>query len=366
MRRLAEGRSLLLPPPPLLLLLLLASNSAQWSSSVAAAAAAAGPPHRITYASSDETDRWRERSDVEVVDFKDTDVQARLKARGLGAPPLVIKGALTKTANKKFGSLAELAKFGKASVVRKLLKDGGGGMTGAKLNKHSPHFQYWDNSIQWLGKTEMRDHKKRHAWHRWKYDDTISIDRFFRAFPKNTTPHLYWQNVIPPDVIGVNPRPALCKRAASSEFERACSEEETAGTMWLNSAGQIAHAHFDREAIIFVQLSGTKRWTFFHPTQLSELCLYPYAHPALRSLQVRRVVWVVSTGADQMVDRTDSWCPSLQADLGNNVGSANCVRSRGLHNRSIVLSPGDLLIVGPYHVVSLPAAAQRGGNCCDI
>ena len=81
-------------------------------------------------------------------------------------------------------------------------------------------------------------------------------------------------------------------------------------------------AHFDREAIIFVQLSGHKRWTFFHPTQLSDLCMYPYAHPALRS---------------------------LQADIGNNVG-IECERSKGLHNRSITLNPGDLLIVGPYHV----------------
>ena len=273
---------------------------------------------------------WHERVDVEVVDFRDEGVQARLKARGPGAPPLLIRNALTKTTSKKFGSLAQLTKFGRTSVVKKLLKEGGSTIAGVKTNKHSPHFQYWDNSIQWLGRPEMKDHKKRHAWHRWKYDDTMIVDKFFRAFAKNSTPHLYWQNAIPPDVIGINPRPALCRRAASSEFEQSCSDEATAGTMWLNSAGQIAHAHFDREAIIFVQLSGHKRWTFFHPLQLSDLCMYPYAHPALRC---------------------------LQADIGNNVG-IECERSKGLHNRSITLNPGDLLIVGPYHVHRVEAISD--------
>ena len=277
----------------------------------------------------DTVERWTDRSDVEVLDFKNEKHRERLKIRGPGAPPLVIKNGLTKSANKKHGSLVELAKFGRLKVVKGLLKSNGATMGGVQMNKKSNLFSYWDKSILWLGKDDMTNHKNQHAWHQWRFNNEMPVDKFFRAFGKNSTPHLYWKQDIPNDVIGINPRPALCKRVAMRAYEKVCAEEPGEGTMWLNSAGQIASAHFDREFVIFLQLKGRKRWTFFAPTQLGDLCLYPYVHPALRQ---------------------------LQANLGNGVGAGltgigkACPRSAGVHNRSITVEPGDMLIVGPYHV----------------
>lgn len=275
----------------------------------------------------DTIDAWTQRSDVEVLDFKNAEHRARLKKRGPGSPPVVIKNALTKSANKQYGSLVELAKFGKLKTIKGVLTANGDTMGGVKMHKKAHIFSYWDKSIQWLGKEEMGDHKKQHLWHKWQFNNEMPVKSFFKAFPKNSTPHLYWQQDIPEEIMGQNPRPALCKRVAMTKHEKVCAKEQSDGTMWLNSNGQIAQAHFDREFVIFVQLHGSKRWTFFNPLQLGDLCLYPYMHPALRQ---------------------------LQADLGNKVGAGTngvgkrCPRAAGLHNRSIIVEPGDMLIVGPY------------------
>ena len=55
---------------------------------------------------------------------------------------------------------------------------------------------------------------------------------------------------------------------------------------------------------------------------LGSLCFYPYNHPANRQ---------------------------IQADLGEGVGTP-CPKMAGVHNRSIDLGPGEILLVPPLYV----------------
>ena len=71
-----------------------------------------------------------------------------------------------------------------------------------------------------------------------------------------------------------------------------------------------------------MQLKGVKRWTFWQPNDLGNLCFYPYNHPANRQ---------------------------IQANLGEGVGTP-CPKMAGLHNRSIDLGPGEILLVPAYYV----------------
>jgi hypothetical protein len=193
--------------------------------------------------SPDDIDDWESSSTVEVVDFRDEKVRERIKNRGPGAPPLVIKNALSKWANKKFGNLQELVKYGKLKVLNNLLMGNGGTMGGVKVNHKSTLFSYWDNSIQWLDRETMDDQRKQWPFHKWKFDNNMPLKskgaclrracptrprrsddlppvavlharanvcvltmharaEFMKAFNKNTTPHLYWQQDVPPDIMG--------------------------------------------------------------------------------------------------------------------------------------------------------------------
>jgi hypothetical protein len=46
--------------------------------------------------------------------------------------------------------------------------------------------------------------------------------------------------------------------------------------VWANSKGVVAQAHYDIEGVIFVEVYGRKKFTFWHPKDLSRMCLHPY------------------------------------------------------------------------------------------
>ena len=65
-----------------------------------------------------------------------------------------------------------------------------------------------------------------------------------------------------------------------------------------------------------------RRVVSFHGYTLGKLCFHPYMHPSSRQ---------------------------VQADMGEGVG-APCPSAAGLHNRTVTMRPGDVLIVPSYHV----------------
>jgi hypothetical protein len=68
---------------------------------------------------------------------------------------------------------------------------------------------------------------------------------------------------------------------------------------------------------MFVQIKGYKKWTFFEPSQLGDLCFYPYAHPSARQ---------------------------VQADMGEGVG-ARCLAYEKLHNRTVIMGESCLIFI---------------------
>ena len=47
-------------------------------------------------------------------------------------------------------------------------------------------------------------------------------------------------------------------------------------TIDLASLLRSRYAWFRRESVIFAQLQGIKKFTFWHPASLPKMCLYPY------------------------------------------------------------------------------------------
>jgi hypothetical protein len=85
--------------------------------------------------------------------------------------------------------------------------------------------------------------------------------------------------------IGDTPQPKLYQRFAPPTQQKNCRAPTDDIWLWGSSKGTKAIAHYDREQNINMQLSGTKNWTFWHPTQLPDLCLHPFMHPANRQVQ---------------------------------------------------------------------------------
>ena len=63
-------------------------------------------------------------------------------------------------------------------------------------------------------------------------------------------------------------------------------EQEPDLGIWIGGEGIVTQANYDTEDNMFVQASGSKRFTFFSPTQSTSLCLYPDAHPRARKSQI--------------------------------------------------------------------------------
>ena len=242
--------------------------------------------------------------------------------------PIVIRNAVTAD-----GPLEALVRFGDVNNLRqdlqastKFSSPAGPKDTmrfGVKMASKR-FFSYWDDESSWLGKEMKEKSKKRREWHRWR-KKPLKIKYFFDHYEKKGAPYLYWQGNLEPSSIGMDPRPTLCHLFSASFDETACKENWHEGetSAWLNSAGVLAGAHFDVNQNINVQLKGRKKWTLWAPHQLNDLCFYPYIHPSTRQ---------------------------VQADLtGDGVG-ANCPTARGMTNLTVVVEPGDVLIVPPFYV----------------
>ena len=49
--------------------------------------------------------------------------------------------------------------------------------------------------------------------------------------------------------------------------------------VWISSPGMITHGHFDQDYNLFTQILGTKRFTFWSPSQHESLYVFPRVHP---------------------------------------------------------------------------------------
>lgn len=60
------------------------------------------------------------------------------------------------------------------------------------------------------------------------------------------------------------------------------SEEDLSAArqyVWISSPGMITHGHFDQDYNLFTQILGTKRFTFWSPSQHESLYMFPRIHP---------------------------------------------------------------------------------------
>ena len=272
---------------------------------------------------------WSDSATVPRLDFKKKSTKQLLKERGPGSPPIVLVNALK--------GLEQLMRFGKTKNIKSALAgDGGPGNrpimpSGVKVGQ-SAAFSYWDNSMVWRGHagSEMKDIPGQREWHSWYYENGMPTKKFFKHFDKenSSAPYLYWLSSLPEEAVGFDTRPVLCKKFSPAQMLDDClrkdraAEPDAVGAVWANTGGLLTHGHFDRENGIFLQLKGIKRWTFWQPPDLGSLCFYPYNHPANRQ---------------------------IQADLGEGLGTP-CPKMAGVHNRSIDLGPGEILLVPPLYV----------------
>jgi hypothetical protein len=110
--------------------------------------------------------------------------------------------------------------------------------------------------------------------------------------------------------------PKLCQRFAPPTQQKTCRDRKDEITLWASTKGVKAMAHFDREQNMNIQLAGTKNWTFWHPTQLHDMCMHPYVHPANRQVQG----------------------PLPQ-----------CTSASSLHTRTVTMNAGDIVLISGYY-----------------
>lgn len=60
-------------------------------------------------------------------------------------------------------------------------------------------------------------------------------------------------------------------------------------TLWVGMKGVFTQAHYDEAHNFFAQIHGRKKFVLFHPSDFSNLYVYPFHHPADRQSQVRCV-----------------------------------------------------------------------------
>ena len=293
-------------PATLTLLLLGAAETASGGGPGSAAAAAT---------STAMPEPWDASPHVQEVDYAQESAHLLIKARAPGAPPLVIRNAVTGD------GLEPLLKFGKLKTLQKALKskpwrekskiDKTFSMPdGVKVAyKGERTFSYWDKSMKWLGyelypfgTLSLPDIPKQRSWHKWTFE-VVSIQDFFTYFEKRAVPYMYWLSSIPAAVLkqmGLTVRSELCNRMAPAKETPHCLGQANStdgdGVIWANSAGMVTQAHFDRESGIFVQISGQKRWTIWEPSQHGSLCFHPYIHPANRQCALTHSARHICTG----------------------------------------------------------------------
>jgi hypothetical protein len=263
-----------------------------------------------------------------------------LKQRGENHPPIVVRGA------------AQAFNWTSSKTTRDILQ-----AMGRKLGDNaSPYkisnnrrFSYWDFNMPWSPEFELVNaapvgfsapfHKRafeQRRWHQWGAAN-FQAQAFQELYDAPGPPFVYWlqaiQNVATTDItdiIGFEPRNVLCSTFTMPEEHESC--KRTVGVLWASSKGVFTQAHYDQMSNIQLQLEGVKKWTFWPPSAIGKLCIHPYTHPAARQSQ---------SGLDMGTD-TEKICGPLP------------------QNRSVVLYPGDLLLVGKYwtHAVEAMTATS--------
>lgn len=297
-------------------------------------------------------DQWAGSARVEEVDLKKPGAMERVKAWDQSKDgPLLIKnwqmGKKMKSFRRTKEFKAALAKnaAGRSMKTKSLTIP-------AKIGQQ-PWFSYFDESRWWLGKKNGRTGtagtKKENAriWHDFE-TKTVTIQNLFENFAREEAPYMYWTASPMAAFSTYDPRPEVCEQLAHSAGEERCLEptrmeaearfNEGAESVWANSAGVRAQAHFDRNDNINIHIKGEKRWTMWGPHQLDDLCFYPYTHPSDRQ---------------------------VQADLGEGIGG-HCPSAANLHNRTVVVKTGDVLLIPayyPHRVETLSAAINYNVWC---
>jgi hypothetical protein len=232
----------------------------------------------------------------------------------------------------------------------------------AKLKIHPrrskyPYFMYMDKDNPAL-LPEKNSHVSR---------DELIFDDELRSFLTSclhsnqqegdaSTQYIYYTDSLEED----GPLNALLEDVQPFEFLAAPDVQDSKGlfpftSIWLGSKGSSTQAHFDSPHNFFVQVNGTKEFTFFMPPQeddhhvgMADLYFYPYLHPRARKSQV------LGIGSFKAWDDEDGGgIPTLFP------------RARNVDRRrlTVKLEAGDVLYVPPFlphHVVA--ASASIGIN----
>jgi hypothetical protein len=267
------------------------------------------------------SEKWSDSPQLEEVDYRDKDASKMLKSRPVGSPPLLVRNGVQ--------GLEPLLELKSTRKLKKLLASMGRNMPGEVKHHKTALFSYWDDSTKWTGKAGMLNlpRKYQRSWHQWS-KQLCSQKYYFKHANTFKAPYLYFLMEFQTQKLNFksDPRVTLCQRFAPTQVEEACIHTVDPNTgesvdsppfLWGNTAGLLTQAHFDRESNMFVQIKGYKKWTFFEPSQLGDLCFYPYAHPSARQ---------------------------VQADMGEGVG-ARCLAYEKLHNRTVIMGESCLIFI---------------------
>jgi len=274
---------------------------------------------------------WCDDVIIEEYNINDPNIEAILANRTQHSGPMVIRKALA--GNQEFLAWGDMK-----AVVRS--QDPNFAFDNVKVGKQ-PNMIYWKQSINWMGWSreqreggQLDEHIR--PQHQWKYMNVPAKD-FLAAFYHRDPPHLYMLEKLPKDTpMGIT-RGELCKRFAA--WSDLCDGPESPGfSVWGNSNGVVGQAHYDLESVIFAQLQGIKKFTFWHPASLPKMCLYPYVYPGNAQSQI---------------------------DMGDNLGAKYYRKCRHpvQHNRSVSLESGDILLIPPFymHRIDAPTATTSMG-----
>mmetsp|Transcript_34957 Transcript_34957/g.65240 ORF Transcript_34957/g.65240 Transcript_34957/m.65240 type:complete len:525 (+) Transcript_34957:111-1685(+) len=155
-----------------------------------------------------------------------------------------------------------------------------------------------------------------------RYEDNVRLSRaaLLAAFP----PPSSTQRPAPPfHALATAPtsvHPSLESRLDLRELV-SLNPARSSVNLWLSSPGSVTPCHYDGYYNLYLQLSGTKRFTLLPPDARSSLSMFPFLHPSYGQ------------------------CKNSFVDTGRGAGLAAAVWDERV---DVLLQPGELLFIPPF------------------
>jgi hypothetical protein len=219
---------------------------------------------------------WSGSIHVQEIDGSDPGLKGVLEARTRYSAPLVIRGIYKDhRLTKKWGNLKAVI----SEQAKKADKSRGPFKLSQVKQSDTPVIIYWKDQIGWKKRFDdslrwTDPAAKLRSWHKWRYAE-VKPKYFFKHFETPGKPYLYWLQKLPDDAVEdifppADPggRDTICDEFAPTAELCKDLELSPGWSVWANSIGVTAQAHYDIEGVIFVEVKGRKKFTMWQPQDL--------------------------------------------------------------------------------------------------